>query len=406
MSKVIMIGCDVHDAKLVMKLACGAEPETVLKSWAAADVEGLIVFLKQFAAERGAERIVLAYEASGAGFELYDRLTAAGIECHVLAPTHLPHTTRQRKTKTDANDAQMLLDEVRAHVLAGRKLPQVWVPNEQTRCDRELVRSRLGMGEQRTRIKNQIKNLLKRYRCRLPAWFTQTGNWSKRSLQWLRDLASGESQAAVLDGCVRTALGSLLALYDAMSEQLKVLDAAIVELAKTERYKQAFRRLKLQPGVGTLTAMTFLVELGDVNRFENRRQLGSYLGLVPTAFESGQRDDRKGHITHQGPARVRHVLCQAAWAALRCSKGWRETYDRIKRGSAKRSKIAIVAIMRQLAITMWHAARSSDLDEHLAECDAFRSQRKSAKSVSATSARARQKGAAPTTVAITSTCSQ
>jgi transposase len=425
MSKVIMIGCDVHDAKLVMKLACGAEPQTVLKSWAAADVPGLIEWLGQFAAEHGAERIVLAYEASGAGFELHDRLKAAGIECYVLAPTHLPHTARARKTKTDANDAQMLLDEVRAHVLAGRKLPRVWVPNEQTRNDRELVRQRLGMGEQRTRIKNQIRNMLKRQknpRCRFPAWFTKTGNWSRRSLRWLRDLAvakessgeSGEVRWEGLDAGVRTALGSLLALYDAMSEQLKVLDRAIVELSKTERYKQAFGRLKLQPGVGTLTAMTFLTELGDLNRFANRRQLGSYLGLVPTSFESGQRDDRKGHITHQGPARLRHVLCQAAWAALRCSAGWRERYDRIKGGSAKRSKIAIVAIMRQLAVSLWHAARSSDLDEHLAlraelaQLKTLRRKARENKSTTATSAkaraaRARQKGTAPTTVAITST---
>ena len=50
---------------------------------------------------------------------------------------------------------------------------------------------------------------------------------------------------------------------------------------------------------------------------------------------------------------MRHVLCQAAWAALRVSPEWRE-YDRINRGSKSRGKIAIVAVMRQLAVTMWH----------------------------------------------------
>ena len=45
--------------------------------------------------------------------------------------------------------------------------------------------------------------------------------------------------------------------------------------------------------------------------------------LAPAAFESGERDDRKGRITRQGPSRVRHVLCQAAWAAIRCSAAWR-----------------------------------------------------------------------------------
>jgi hypothetical protein len=116
--------------------------------------------------------------------------------------------------------------------------------------------------------------------------------------------------------------------------------------------------------------MVFLTELGDLGRFANRRQLAAYLGLAPSAFESGQNDDRKGHITKQGPARVRHVLCQAAWAALRVSPVWRAKYDRIKRGSKSRSRIAIVAIMRQLGVTMWQTARSPELTALLDEKDA------------------------------------
>jgi transposase len=180
----------------------------------------------------------------------------------------------------------------------------------------------------------------------------------------------------LLPQTVQVSLSSLIDLHQELCRQKQRLDKAILRLAKTERYARAFRKLKLQPGVGTLTAMTFLTELGDLARFANRRQLAAYLGLVPTARESGNCDDRKGHITRQGPARVRHVLCQASWAALRCSPGWRETYDRIKRGSQKRSKIAIVAVMRQLAITMWHAARSSDLDQLLDEQDRLQQERR------------------------------
>ena len=150
MAHVIMIGCDLHDAKMILKIADGTG-EPVSRSWATKDVSGLIDFLFAFADERGAERIVFAYEASGQGFGLHDQLTQAGIESHVLAPTHLPHTARTRKNKTDSNDALMLLDEVRGFVLAGRRLPDVWVPDQQTRCDRELVRARLEMAAQRTR---------------------------------------------------------------------------------------------------------------------------------------------------------------------------------------------------------------------------------------------------------------
>jgi transposase len=390
MSKVIMIGCDLHDRTMLLRIADG-RGEAVTKVFVTSEAPTMIAWVKNFAQERGASRMVLAYEASGQGFGLYDDLTEAGIECHVLAPTHLPHTTHARKNKTDEKDAQMILDEVRAHVLAGRKLPAVWVPDPQTRDDRESVRMRLGLGEQRTRIKNQIRNLAKRAKLTLPAWFTASGNWSKRSLQWLRDVSAG--QIGTVGAGIRVTLTSLLDLYQELSRQLGVLDKAIAQLARSERYARAFRKLQLLPGIGTLTAMVFLTEMGRLDRFANRRQLAAYLGLAPAAFESGQRDDRKGHITRQGPARVRHVLCQAAWAAVRCSQDWRAKYEQLRRGSTKRSKIAIVALMRRLAILLWQMARSPQADALLDEVDRHK-----------TSARARQKGAAPPPVAVASAC--
>jgi len=140
--------------------------------------------------------------------------------------------------------------------------------------------------------------------------------------------------------------------------------------------------------------MVFLTELGDLARFANRRQLAAYLGLAPAAYESGERDDRKGHITRQGPSRVRHLLCQAVWAAQRVCSKWKARYEQLKRGSQKRSKIAIVALMRLLAIQMWHTARSQELDKLL---DVVKPPE--------TSARARQKGPPHPPYAIPSACS-
>jgi transposase len=367
MSKTIMIGCDLHDSSLVLRVADGLGP-SLRKDFLTARRAELIAWIKTHAAERGATRVVFAYEASGQGFGLYDDLTEAGIDCQVLAPTHLPHTAHSRKNKTDDKDAEMLLNEVRAHVLAGRELPSVWVPNPQTRDDREVVRLRLELAEQRTRMKNQIRNLAKRWKLAFPEWFTSSGNWSRKSLAWLQDVAAGK--AGTLPDGAREAMANLVHLYETLCERMKTLDGVITRLSRSPRYARSFRKLKLLPGVGTLTAMVFLTELGDLERFSNRRQLAAYLGLVPSAFESGERDDRKGHITRQGPKRLRHMLCQSAWAALRCSPEWRATYERIRRGSSKRSKVAIVAVMRQLGVTMWHAARSSQWDEILAEADA------------------------------------
>lgn len=392
MCKVIMIGCDLHDTTTVLMAADG--PGTpVRKGFATANRTGMIEWMKEFAVQRGAERIVFAYEASGQGFGLYDDLTDAGIECHVLAPTHLPHSAHSRKRKTDDHDALMILDEVRSHVLAGRKLADVWVPDHQTRDDREPIRLRLDVAAQRTRVKNQIRNLMKRVALAFPDDFSAAGEWSKWSVAWLREVAAGTS-GGLREG-IRTALASLIELHEGLTVQLKTLDKAILRLSRTERYAGPFRRLNLLPGVGTLTAMVFLTELGDLARFANRRQLAAYLGLAPSSFESGQIDDRKGHITKQGPARVRHVLCQAAWATLRNSPEWRARYDRIKRGSKNRSRVAIVAIMRQLGVTMWQTARSPELAALLDEADARKEEKK-------TSARAPRKGGRPSRIAVAS----
>jgi transposase len=387
-----MIGCDLHDSTTVLKVSDGKGP-SVRKGFLTANRAGMIAWMKDFAAQRGATRIVFAYEASGQGFGLYDELTDAGIECHVLAPTHLPHSTHSRKNKTDDHDAEMILNEVRAHVLAGRPLPDVWVPDHQTRDDRETVRLRLELAAQRTRLKNQIRNLFKRSQLALPDDFTASGAWSKRSLAWLREVAAG-TVGSLCEGA-RTALTSLVELYAGLTVQFKALDQAITRLSRTERYAGTFRKLKLLSGIGTLTAMVFLTELGDLARFANRRQLAAYLGLAPSSFESGKIDDRKGRITKQGPARVRHVLCQAAWVALRVSPEWRAKYDRIKRGSKSRGKIAIVAIMRQLGVTMWQTARSPELTTLLDESDVR-------KQKAQTSARAPRKRGRPSRITVAS----
>ena len=110
-------------------------------------------------------------------------------------------------------------------------------------------------------------------------------------------------------------------------------------------------------GVGVLTAMTFLVEIGDVRRFNNRRQLASYLGLVPSSYESGDDNDHKGHVTRMGPARVRKVLNQAAWTIVRKDTKWKDKYVPLaeRRGALK----AIVAIMRKLGVELWHRAQAA-----------------------------------------------
>ena len=83
--------------------------------------------------------------------------------------------------------------------------------------------------------------------------------------------------------------------------------------------------------------MVFLTELGDMRRFRNRKKVGAFLGVVPSSNESGENNDRKGHITRQGPARVRKVLCQAAWARIAFDKEEQKVHARIVEKNSKKA---------------------------------------------------------------------
>ena len=107
MRKATMIGCDLHDRTMLLKVAVD-DGKPVKKSFATSEPEKMIEWVRGFARQHDTPRIVFAYEASGQGFGLYDELTDAGIECYVLAPTHLPHTAHRRKNKTDAKDAALV----------------------------------------------------------------------------------------------------------------------------------------------------------------------------------------------------------------------------------------------------------------------------------------------------------
>lgn len=160
---------------------------------------------------------------------------------------------------------------------------------------------------------------------------------------------------------IETSLSAVLGVLIKQLEQLEdhraVLDKEIEALSQTQRYQTAVKIMVREIcGVQVLSAMVFLTELGDLTRFQNRGQIAAYLGLAPCSFESGQANDRKGHITRQGSHRVRKVLCQCVWTQVRLERGEAAAYRRIVERNPKKKKIAVVACMRRLAILMWHKA--------------------------------------------------
>ena len=359
MSKVIMIGCDLHERSMLLKVAVGRGGSLQLSyDNNAAGRRRMIQRLKGLAKKHNSTRIVLAYEASGLGHGLSDELFDAGIECHVLSPTHLPKTPKSAKLKTDARDAQMLLEQVRGYVLAGNSLPVVWTPPQRLRDDRELVRARVDVADEMTRIKLKMRSLLKRYEN--PANYPTKTNWTKTHVRWLREKIVPE-----LEMTVSVKLRLLLDRLEMYRHEEGELDKALKILSREERYKIPCSELRKLPGVGLLVSMTYLTEMGDLARFHNRREVAAYLGLCPSCHESGKADDRKGRITRQGPARLRKMLCQAAWVSISKCCEQAAAYHRIRQNQKQRTKKALVALMRKLGIKMWHSALRCGVSEEL-----------------------------------------
>jgi transposase len=253
--------------------------------------------------------------------------------------------------KTDLRDARRLWEILMAHGELGAEMAEIWIPGRQLQEEREIVRRRLKLSESSCRVKNGILSLLRMHRIKRPE--NLKAAWTRKHVAWLKGLA----QEPGLGTHLRTVLESSVRELEFVEEEIRRLDEAVKALAETPTYQGAVERMTEMPGVGTLTALTFLVELGDLRRFENRRQVGSYMGLVPASYESGDADDRKGHITRLGPPRVRKVLNQAAWHLVRLDPLWRTRYEGIAaRGGGKK---AIVAIMRKLGIELWQRARSA-----------------------------------------------
>jgi len=108
------------------------------------------------------------------------------------------------------------------------------------------------------------------------------------------------------------------------------------------------------PGVGSLTALAFVLIIGKADRFPCGKQIASYLGLVPLEESSGNRR-RLGHITKQDNSLLRFLLVEAAQVTVRSLPEWRSKYFHLAMRRGR--KIAKVAMARRLAVQMYWMMR-------------------------------------------------
>jgi transposase len=251
------------------------------------------------------------------------------------------YATRSRKVKTDKRDARTLAEACRLGA---------YRPAHRTSDRQRHVRAQLGVREAMVRTRSRyislISTLLRRDGLRIHnSGYTPT---------FLKRLAQLE-----LSEALRTEIAPLVLLLQSLNEQIKQADLRLRELAEGD---ELLARLRTVPGVGVVTATSFVSTLDDVDRFAGAKEARAYLGLVPSERSSGERQQR-GHISKAGPGRARHMLVEAAWTILRRRSPTNAALHDWAAGIAARrgSRVAVVALARKLAgilYAMWRDATS------------------------------------------------
>ena len=239
-----------------------------------------------------------------------------------------------RRQKTDRRDAAHILQ-----LLIDKRFPRIWVPSQLEWDQRQLLLHRHRLVQMRTRVKTELQHLA-----------LNQGLQQKRSLWSVRGRADLEKLP--LQGWTARRRTDLLKVLQMLEAQVVDLDEAVGKVAFSNNRA---RLLMTQPGVGPITALAFVVTLGDVARFKRGKQVASYLGLIPSERSSGGKQ-RLGAISKQGNVFLRAMLVGAAQSAVRHDQEFKREYAH--RCHSKPKGVAKVAAARKLAVRLYWMLRT------------------------------------------------
>ena len=311
-------------------------------------------------------RLRCCYEAGLTGFELYRRMSEAGIDCIVVAPALVPKQPGNR-IKTDRRDAVKL-----AHFLRSGDLVPVYVPDEECEALRDLERAREDAVRAERVARQHVQGFLLRH-----GRIYHSTQWTWDHIDWIRKQEfDNPMQRRVLCDYVKVTEDS--------GARIKQITADLKELAEKTKLWPLIKALQAFRGIQLVTAASIAAEIGDFRRFGSARRFMAYLGLVPSEYSSGE-SSRRGRITRCGNRWVRTLLVESAWhyrfppkmsRQLRTRNqgvapgvqriAWKAQHRLHKRlyrltARGKRPQQAIVAIARELAGFLWAVGQEEEL---------------------------------------------
>jgi transposase len=326
----IVMGLDQHRAQITAEWLDTSTGEIGRARVMPAHRAAVRRFVERF---RGLE-LEVALEATTGWRFVVEELRRVGASVHLAEPAETAaRRGNKKRAKNDRADARHL----RELMIAGR-LPESWIPPDHILDLRARVRLRHSLVDQRGEWQQRIQAVLYHHGC-----------------PQRRNLMTGEGRewlaAQRLPVVAREQVTVALAVIDALDRQLAPIDK---QLRAYARRQAGCRALMGQFGVGELTAVTILAELGDARRFSSSREAVRYAGMDITVHQSDQRRS-PGHLSRQGPPALRWALFEAAQSAARAGSPDREYYRQAKeRLGANR---ACLSVARKLLKRSYHTLR-------------------------------------------------
>ncbi len=260
-------------------------------------------------------------------------LQTCGHEVLVANPRRL-RMIYQNDSKSDRVDAEMLARVAR---MDPRLLAPIRHRGVAAQVDLAILRSRDTLVASRTKLVNHVRGTVKAFGERLPKCSTR----------------SFHKNVGAIPMQLRPALSAVMEMIAGLTNEIQKYDQQIEEMAR-EKYPEA-AALRQVNGVGPLTAVTYILTIGNPTRFKTSRSLGSYLGLRPRRDESGDHDPQM-RITKAGDLVLRRLLVGCGHYILGpfgedCDLR-RRGLVLCERGGKNARKRAVVAVARKLAVLL------------------------------------------------------
>lgn len=294
----------------------------------------------QFYRSLAGSKVRIGLEATG-NFRWFRRLLGELGHEMLLGDPGAIHASIRRRQQTDKRDARHLLT-----LLVEDRFPVVWQPSVANEETRQLLLHRCRLVRLRTKISNQLDALAKN------EGLLSARGWSEKRRQ---------IEALPLAGWYAERRKDLLGLLDELNQRIAPLEEAVRKAAAQNRDAC---RLMTHPGVGPIVSLTYVLTIGDWQRFPRGKHVASYLGLIPQEDSSSDKR-RLGHISKQGNELLRWLLVEAATLAQRHDPDWHRQYLRLSKN--KHHGVAKVAIAHKLAIRLYWMLRSGQNYEQVKE---------------------------------------